>query len=637
MIFQYGVTLSGFGGSKDAMTPNAELGQSRSPLKDLVDKGWFSSGHQAVASDPEGLASQDGWHIAGLARLTPNEASPTNETLTGQSALLALLRAHQTQGPEGVGALSGAFSCVLWHAEEKQFWAYRDGFGVYPLVYVKHGSQLSLSSCPRLAMHLSGLPLTPNRLRIADYVAGKEIDQTLTAFEALKRLPSAHCLSDAEGELEALAPQRFWTLPKVATPEIEIVPAQVKLLLSAATEHCMDLGAPAQDRIGAMLSGGLDSTAIAGLAAQKIKPKRLKTISFVYGPNKPYDESAYIDAANEMFTSDVVKVHRSRPPDLSATDQLIDEQFDLFLSPGLPKSREIYSHAAEAGLDVLLDGHGGDECISHGLGRLKDLAASGDWSLLWRNVPGLDRGQNPSRFGAFLGFAARYGPLKKRSLRRRVMAKVARYLLRSSLVPTPPQSPIDLLVPVLRTELGLEDRYSQKPKHASSDPQKSAAQTEHIEVLETPLIVHAFEVLHRAGAAAGVEPRYPFYDTSLVAFCVAAPPDAKLRDGRARWMLREAMRGIMPDKVCDRVTKADFSEEMKASVDAFYMSAPETVFDLLEGVIDTNMAKQLRADLKDKGLPIGSYQLLWRLAILSKWSQALPKWQSQQSQGQLVS
>ncbi|TIU33071.1 MAG: asparagine synthase, partial [Mesorhizobium sp.] len=81
-------------------------------------------------------------------------------------------------------------------------------------------------------------------------------------------------------------------------------------------------------------------------------------------------------------------------------------------------------------------------------------------------------------------------------------------------------------------------------------------------LLSTGLVPHAFEVLDKAAANFGVEPRYPFWDKPLVEFCLALPGEEKLKDGFGRHVLRRAMQGVLPPAVQWRRDKIDFTANL---------------------------------------------------------------------------
>ena len=111
--------------------------------------------------------------------------------------------------------------------------------------------------------------------------------------------------------------------------------------------------------------------------------------------------------------------------------------------------------------------------------------------------------------------------------------------------------------PDLAARSDLTARYH---AHGRMDAETIASErTQHAWYLSSPRLAHAFEVLDRAAARAGIEPRYPFWDKRLVEFCLALPSQEKLKDGWARLILRRAMEGILPPAVQWRRDKLDFA------------------------------------------------------------------------------
>jgi asparagine synthase (glutamine-hydrolysing) len=83
---------------------------------------------------------------------------------------------------------------------------------------------------------------------------------------------------------------------------------------------------------------------------------------------------------------------------------------------------------------------------------------------------------------------------------------------------------------------------------------------QHFATITQPGHASALEGLDKLCAAAGLEPRYPFFDKRLVEFCLSVPGRLKLRDGWGRWIMRKAMDGILPPEIQWRSDKTDFSD-----------------------------------------------------------------------------
>lgn len=604
----------------------------------MREKGWEVTqpvvGVDAAVAGAAGCYQSKGWLVLGLAFLTDRAAVQTQLGISeaeaaAQSDLELLAHLRALKGDGFAKDISGSFSIVLINLNTGNFEAYRDHFGVYPFFYTVTERAVTCGSDLRACLHLSGVKLTVDPLRIADFIHGEEIDRDRTAFASVLRLPPAHRLiTDQDG----VATQGYWELTYPETYSGQDGPADLRHALGQATAVCVGSDHP----VGAMLSGGLDSSSLAGLAAQST-PKPLPTLSFVYGSDKAYDETPFIDAANDAFNTVAHKIPVSEGVPLDALGPVIEEQFDLFLAPGLPKSRQIYAEAKSLGVGLLIDGHGGDEAISHGYGRLVELAAGRQYLSLFREAKGAALVHGVPVGALVLGHIARYGGLRPGHPVRRVLMKLSRMLSRRTIVADWSGKSVDLIAADLRSSFDASARYRPEVILKSKADFKRASQITHLHSLTDPLVSHALEVLHRSATAAGVLPRYPFFDRRVISLCLAFPGDLKLRDGRSRWALREAMAGILPDKIRLRVDKAEFGVEVRQTIVAFFRDKDAGVFEGLSAFVDVHAAEELRAKvISGSTSEVAAVRALWRLAVLIHWVKAFDAWRDAQTKGVLI-
>ena len=318
-------------------------------------------------------------------------------------------------------------------------------------------------------------------------------------------------------------------------------------------------GTPA---VGAMLSGGLDSSAIAcvaGLQNAVARKPRLPTFSLVFERGSSMDERPFIDAVicQQKVDGTLIAVGNYAP--FAEFERILEEQEGTFLAPGLSLTRGIYREAGAKGMKVLLDGHGGDEVVSQGHGHLHELANAGKWIELWREIRSASNTYGDSMLGLYYQFLTLYGPAwriaRLRHTTRRILDRV-----RSR--PAAPRGPSwrHLVNPELARRTDLVDRFH-RAGHMPSTVSASEALS-HRWILSNGIVPHAFEVLDKAAANFGVEPRYPFWDKPLVEFCLALPGEEKLHNGFGRHVLRRAMEGILPPSVQWRRDKIDFKSNL---------------------------------------------------------------------------
>jgi asparagine synthase (glutamine-hydrolysing) len=157
----------------------------------------------------------------------------------------------------------------------------------------------------------------------------------------------------------------------------------------------------------------------------------------------------------------------------------------------------------------------------------------------------------------------------------------------------------------------------------------AAEKEQHLAILDDPLQSYAFTVLDRNAAAAGIEPRYPFWDRRLVQFCLSLPPEQKLDGGWSRLILRRAMEGVLPPVIQWRRDKLDFAPHLATGmVDRHH--------ELIEAVLNGGGAEiapyvslvQVRGAferlirLRDRS-DGADIQAVWRAVSLALWLRTL--------------
>ncbi|WP_282092606.1 asparagine synthetase B family protein [Epibacterium ulvae] len=599
---------------------------------------------QAVFSPVAVSKAADGTCFIGLAWLNNRAELHAGFDLkyaAERSDLDLIAHLWERDGPACLEQLNGGFSFALFEPESQHIRLYRDHFGMIPLYYCVQDGVLTCGSDIRSVLHLSGLPVAPDQTRIADFLVGEEIDPARTGFLGLKRLPGAHHLGidlARPDPVANLTPSLYWRLPAPDEISGPTAPQAFRRHLEAACAS----STPVADTTGAMLSGGLDSSALTTITAQQFavqdKPPLL-TLSLTYA-GKAYDESAYIKEVDHLGQTRPAHIPISEAPDVTQLQDLIEEQMDLFLAYGLQKSRQIYHIAQNHGLTHLIDGHGGDEVVSHGYGRLIELAAARKWGALFLEARGARKIHGANLGVLYLMLIARYGGLRKGGLFRRVLVRLIRLLDRLTEASPDAFEAEQLLAADLKAALDLEKtpRYGKTPDLDDSPAGlKNREQQEHRKILKDPLGEHAFEVLFRSASTANILPLYPFYDRRFVQFCLTLPSDVKLRRGASRWILREALKGVLPEKIRTRSTKANFGEEFAASLLAYRNKGGAIDSAALAGFVDADAVRALERLMQQnsKASP-AVFQSFWRVLVLQSWLAALGRWQKLQTAGRLV-
>jgi asparagine synthase (glutamine-hydrolysing) len=530
-----------------------------------------------------------------------------------------ILSAYRRWGADCPSRLLGDFAFAVWDGRCATLFCARDHVGIKPFYYVARGERLVLASEMKALLALQDAPPDINEAWIADFLVGIVADTSSTLYSGIFRLPPGHHLT---ASCHSHRVQAYWRPNATGQQTVGDGVEQFIELFSEAV-RCRLSGA---DRVGAMLSGGLDSSAISCVAARLLKNegRRLPTFSLVFDATPDLCERPSIEAviAQGGFNPCFIASDDFAP--LAELDRFLAEQDGIFLAPGLTLSRQLYQAAAERGVRVLLNGHGGDEVVSHGYARLRELAAANRWLDLWREVPAeADRYANTPAWRIFAAYVANFGPAAPLVIAlRRATMRGRRRVRRALQLPEMRPAWSRFINPDFARRTDVLEHFRAQAAVANLASERE----QHLGFLTAGLQPYALEVLDRTAAAAGVEARYPFWDKRLVELCLSLPSDAKLSGGWSRMVLRKAMDGILPAAVQWRRDKLDFTPHLARGMLQHHRSLLDRILlddaDDIGGYVDLPaVAAAYRRMLeRAKGAEHGhDVQAVWRTVALALW------------------
>ena len=530
-----------------------------------------------------------------------------------------ILAAYRRWGDDCPNRLLGDFAFALWDGRRAALLCARDHFGVKPFYYHASAECFAFASEIKALLTLPNSPHKINEAQIADFLTAVVPDSTSTLYSDILRLPAGHQLVVTSFHRRL---QPYWRM-EASGSVLEGDPAEQFRDIFSAAVRCRLRGSRL---IGAMLSGGLDSSSIACVAARILQEEKvgpLPTFSLVFDQTPAWNERIFIEAVVAQGGFDPCFLASDLIPVFAGFDQVLAEQDGPVLAPGLAINRQIYHAAANHGVRVLLDGHGGDEVVSHGFGRLRELAGAGQWVDLWLQVRGEANIYGTPAWRIFAAYLSHFGP--SRHIFRPVFRVAQRglRLFRRGRQHSENRPVWNRFInPDLAARTDAADRY--RTQWASMTDYKSERE-HHFKTLSTPLQPYALEVLNKAAAGAGVEARYPFWDKRLVEFCLALAADTKLKDGWPRMILRQAMNGILPSAVQWRRDKFDFTPHLVRGMLAHHRPMLDRI--LLEDVEDiggyvdlAEVAGSYRRMLQEAESTNGyDVQAVWRTVVLALW------------------
>lgn len=502
--------------------------------------------------------------------------------------------AYLRWGTDAARHLEGDFAVAIFDRRAHVLVLLRDLFGVAPLYYRHEQHTLCFSS---QQSDITDTDDQPDPQAMARFVIGLDDDAGGTMFAPVKRLPPGHLLRiPVHGAPDV---RRFRELTP-ATVVSDGAVHELRTRLDAAVRRRMDH----TGKSGALLSGGLDSSAICAFAARAQPGFAFPVYSFYYPPGTSHDESVHVRAMQHSRGLKVSSLPMHDFDPLLEIEPLLDPLADAVFAPGLGKLLRLYRQARADGVSTLLDGHGGDEVISHGVGLIAEYARSRHWLALWQVLHGIQNLYGQSRVKLFWQAVTAHSPLKRLRRSRRAGGSVA---------------PMAFIHVDIRSSVA--DRARAWAEKFGSAQQ--AESTLHLWNVSNPGVARGFETLSRAAASQGVTLAFPFFDRGLVEAALAIPARDRVKHGFTRYPLRLALAGVLPDSVRWRRDKVDFSAELREglvrhSALLHKASAPDGP---LAGIVDAGVLTEQvnRLLAKPDRLDGTTSFILLRCAVLSMW------------------
>ena len=469
----------------------------------------------------------------------------------GDGALILL--AYQRWGEECPLRLVGDYAFAIWDGRRQRLFCARDHIGVKPFYYFQSENLFAFASEIKALLTLPQVPRKLNEPRVAELLARHFEDKASTLYAGIDRLPPAETVSVGR---DRCTRRKYWRLD--TRHDVRLVNsdayAEAFRELFVETVRCRTRS---EGGIGAALSGGLDSSSIACTASRFLDETiPLHTFSALFSglpeeDRRRSDEEPYVRSVLAVIDRPVnahfVQADLRSP--LHDVERVLWHEDEAFLAPNLYMHWSLYEAARREGVHVFLDGIDGDATVSYGLDHLPDLARTFRWGQLRKQAVDLCRRSEVAL--SPLKAALRFGvkPL--------IPGVASRQWDRWRRRSNPPFDPRSVVNPAFACTVRLDERI--RDSRPTGSHRFWSEREKHRLSLESGLIPLGLEVLDKAAAAFGLEPRYPFFDRRLMEFCLGLPPEQKLADGWTRSVQRRAMAGILPKDVCWRFSKADLS------------------------------------------------------------------------------
>jgi asparagine synthase (glutamine-hydrolysing) len=580
------------------------LGMRRLAIIDLV------TGEQPTWNEDQTVAVILNGEIYNYRELRA-ELEQRGHTFRSQSDTEVLPHLYEEYGAEMVQHLNGMFAFALWDARRRRLLLARDRFGEKPLYWGVFDQTLLFASEPKVLLAHPAVRSSLNLDALRQYLSFDYVPAPLTIYEGINKLPAAHTLTLTDGRIETRA---YWCLSyetKQPAPSETEAAEHLQRLLADSVRMRLVSDVP----LGVLLSGGVDSSTVAALAV-RASTEAVKTFSISFAESS-FDESFYARAVAKFLGTDHHEERLSANLAANLVGEIgswMDEPFsDPSLVPTYLLSRFTRKHVT-----VALGGDGGDELFAG-----YPMYRGHRWAENYAKVP---RALRAGLIEPLVGLL----PVKTKNLS--FDYKATRFIAGTKYDPVArhhiwfgsfnPAEQKLLLTPEVISATDADVYRAARVMLAECD---ATDIVEQMQSLDTRLYL-AEDILtkvDRASMAVSLEVRAPFLDHRVAEFVASLPANYKLRGRRTKYILKRAIKDLLPPFVARRGKKGfgvPVAEWLKGKLQplARDLLSPERV--RRAGVFNPEYVTRL-LDEHERGVA-NHRKLLWTLLMFELWHES---------------
>lgn len=569
-------------------------------------EGSVGFGHRMFWTTPESLKEKQPFvDSTGKLAITADARIDNRDELCGllglsQSAELSdsslILSAYEKWGEDCPQKLVGDFSFAIWDERANALFAARDRIGIKPFYYHRKGLQTFVFASEISPLFQAAeLEKRPCRDTIEQFLTEGNLSHQCTLFEGIYRLPPATSLLLKNGQLRL---NKYWQPSSghsERTANLHVHAEEFRELLTLAIKSQLRSAYP----VGCLLSGGLDSSSILCLASRLVEDKQsLAAYSMVFD-QLPCDERKYIEEVIQSTGVDWVStVVDGKELDAWELLQACYDRQPEWPVQDLPASVTLWpltDAAQQQGARVMLTGVGGDQIAQGSTLYLADLLRTFRFLTLFRELRHYRFSQNVIRAWMVNPLVPKWILQARHQIKQRRGSRDSAWYLSTG------------------DNQSWHSPYSLPKREFAS----IAAWQQACWIGDPLLSLYLDGWWDPLGSHAQLEFRHPFFDVRMIEFMQQLPAEEKFWRGLSKIVLRQGMKGILPESIRNRTNKAEFSPIVGLALRAMEIDSKALALGQM-GFVESSRVEALTARYRSEK----SAQWLvsiWRLARLEAW------------------
>jgi asparagine synthase (glutamine-hydrolysing) len=437
---------------------------------------------------------------------------------------------YEEHGPRFMEHLRGMFGLAVWDERERRAVIARDRLGIKPIYFAEVGDLVVFASELKSLLASGLIPAELDYDAIDSFLTLGFVPGPRTPLARVRKLLPGHRLIVDRGSLTAEA---YWSYPRPAPVAASVEECAERLL--AELDESVKLRLMSDVPLGAMLSGGLDSSLIVALMARHMtEPVKTFSIGFAEAGKSGNElaDARFVAGALEADHHELELSLAQSNVDFADLVWHLDEPLADLSALGFLALSELASRH----VTVALSGQGADELLG-GYRKHQAAAIASAWSRLPRRLRGFGASalaRSPARNGRVIRTLLAANPAERLLATGHLAPELRERLVCGPLADLDGQAGLRALLTVLG-DLGAEPL----PAALYLDGQLGLVDD----------MLHYFD---RASMAYSLEVRVPFLDHHVVEYCATIPASFKVHRLETKHVLKRAARGLIPDRIIDR-------------------------------------------------------------------------------------
>jgi asparagine synthase (glutamine-hydrolysing) len=564
------------------------------------------AGNQPMADRDRRLAITYNGEVYNFRDLT---ASLRLTGLRSGSDTEVILGAFGRLGVEAFVKLNGMFAFALHDRSAGTVFLVRDRLGIKPLYYRIDRCGLAFASEIKGLLALDGEAPRGDLTALHEWLYYGNALGGRTLYHGIQQVPPGHFLQVNLRTFETHLRQ-YWSLHQIASDQRSRPPAaaeaiaETRRLLESAVRRQLVSDVP----VGVFLSGGVDSAAITAFASRHYDG-RLATYSAGFEDDSGQDERPKARKLAALYGTDHHEMQIRRADVASLVERMVHHH-DLPFADAANIPLYLMASQISSRTKVVLQGDGGDEVFG-GYRRYVTLRQHRWLRPLARLVEPL------AGNGAATGIAYRV----RRYLRAYAAEDLGSTMALLLTLEDRRSFPETIFLPEFRTRVQAHDPFARyRECQAWFRGLDIGRQMSMVDLsIELPDIF--LEKVDRATMAASLEVRVPFLDDELVEYVVRIPGTLRMRGGRKKWLLKQALTGIVPDEILNGPKtgfNVPFGAWLRTALEPLFFDHLTTFTARQPGVLDAALLRRW-FDAAKQGRAEHDY-MLWKVLNLLVWS-----------------